>query len=83
MNNLLMGLIQTTGFSKPVIFNGGLNYSDNIENAYVKNGQLTVVAMREGYSSAMLSSVCVQQFSFGKFAAKIRLPFLKEIWPAW
>lgn len=38
---------------------GGLlqNYTDNIENACVENGQLTIVAMREGYSSAMLSSV--------------------------
>ncbi|CAF3252024.1 unnamed protein product [Rotaria sp. Silwood2] len=31
----------------------------------------------------MLSSVNLQQFTFGKFAAKIRLPYSKGIWPAW
>ncbi|CAF3583242.1 unnamed protein product [Rotaria sp. Silwood1] len=64
--------------------NGGLqNYTNLIENAYVQNGQLMIVAMKEGYSSAMLSSVYLQQFTFGKFAAKIRLPYSKGIWPAW
>lgn len=64
--------------------NGGLqNYTDAIENAYVQNDQLTVVAEKEGYLSAMLSSVYLQQFTFGKFAAKIRLPYGKGMWPAW
>jgi beta-glucanase (GH16 family) len=64
--------------------NGGLqNYTDSIENAYVQNGQLTIVAKKEGYSSAMLSSVDLQQFTFAKFAAKIRLPYSKGLWPAW
>lgn len=64
--------------------NGGLqNYTDRIENAYVQDNQLTIVAEEEGYSSGMLSSVYLQQFTFGKFAAKLRTPYGKGMWPAW
>ena len=59
------------------------NYTDSIENSYVQNGQLTIVAMKEGYKSAMLTSYDLQEFTFGIFAAKIRLPYGKGIWPAW
>src|SRR4051812_9142028 len=31
-------------------------YTDSILNAYVQNNQLTIVARKEGYTSAMLSS---------------------------
>jgi len=64
--------------------NGGLqNYTNSIQNAYVQNGQLTIVALKQGYTSAMLSSVNLQQFTFGKFAAKICLPYGQGVWPAW
>jgi beta-glucanase (GH16 family) len=64
--------------------NGGLqNYTDSIYNAYVQNNRLHIVAMRENYTSAMLSSWSIQEFTYGKFAAKIRLPYGQGIWPAW
>jgi beta-glucanase (GH16 family) len=59
------------------------NYTDSIQNSYVQNGQLTLVAMKEGYQSAMLTTENLQEFTFGVFAAKIRLPYGKGIWPAW
>ena len=59
------------------------NYTDSIQNSYVQNDQLTIVAMKEGYQSAMLTSVDLQEFTFGVFAAKIRLPYGDGIWPAW
>ena len=63
---------------------GGLeNYTDSIQNSYVQNGQLTLVAMKEGYQSAMLTTLYLQEFTFGTFAAKIRLPYGIGIWPAW
>lgn len=34
--------------------------------------------MKEGYQSAMLSSIDLQEFTFGIFAAKIQLPFGKD-----
>ena len=39
--------------------------------------------MKEGYQSAMLTTADLQEFTFGVFAAKIRLPYGKGIWPAW
>jgi beta-glucanase (GH16 family) len=38
--------------------------------------------MRENYTSAMLSSAGLQQFTYGKFAAKIKLPYGQGMWPA-
>jgi beta-glucanase (GH16 family) len=58
-------------------------YTDSIQNAYVQNNQLTIVAMKEGYTSAMLSTLDVQEFALGVFAAKIRLPYGQGMWPAW
>jgi len=59
------------------------NFTDSIYNSYVQNDQLTIVAMNEGYQTAMLTSVDLQEFTFGVFAAKIKLPFGVGIWPAW
>jgi len=59
------------------------NYTNSIYNSYIQNGQLTIVAMKDGYQSAELSSANLQEFTFGVFAAKIRLPYGKGIWPAW
>jgi beta-glucanase (GH16 family) len=39
--------------------------------------------MRENYTSAMLSSAGLQQFTYEKFAAKIQLPYGQGMWPAW
>jgi beta-glucanase (GH16 family) len=67
-----------------VHYDAGLeNYTDSIQNSYVQDGKLTIVAMKEGYQSAMLDSKNLQEFTFGIFAAKIRLPYGKGIWPAW
>lgn len=63
---------------------GGLeNYTDSIFNSYVQNGQLTIVAMKEGYQSAMLRSQNLREFTFGVFASKIRMPYGQGMWPAW
>jgi len=62
---------------------GQENYTDSIQNAYVQNGKLTIVAIKEGYQSAMLSSMNLQEFTFGVWAAKIRLPYGQGMWPAW
>ena len=59
------------------------NYTDSIYNSYVQDDQLTIVAMKEGYQSAMLTTVDLHEFTFGVFAAKIKLPFGDGIWPAW
>ena len=63
---------------------GGIqNYTDSIYNAYVQNNQLHIVAMKDNYTSGMLSSAGLQEFTYGKFVAKIRMPYGQGIWPAW
>jgi beta-glucanase (GH16 family) len=63
---------------------GGIqNYTDSIQNSYVQNNQLTIVAMKESTTSAMLQSQNIQEFTFGIWAAKIRLPYGQGMWPAW
>jgi hypothetical protein len=52
------------------------NYTDSIQNSYVQNGQLTIVAMKEGYQSAMLTTADLHEFTFGVFAPKIRPPYV-------
>jgi beta-glucanase (GH16 family) len=58
-------------------------YTDSIQNSYVQQNRLTIVAMKEGYQSAMLTTENLQEFTFGIFAAKICLPYGNGIWPAW
>jgi len=67
----------------PNLAGGIQNYTDSIYNAYVQKSQLTIVALKEGYTSAMLHSQFLQEFTFGIFAAKIRLPYGQGMWPAW
>lgn len=67
----------------PKIDGGIQNYTASIQNSYVQNGQLTIVAMKEGNASAMLTSQDLQEFTFGIWAAKIRLPYGQGLWPAW
>lgn len=67
----------------PHIDGGIQNYTDFIENSYVQDGQLTIVARNESLTSAFLTSQHIQEFAFGVFAAKIRLPYGQGMWPAW
>jgi hypothetical protein len=65
-------------------------YTDSIQNAYVQNSQLTILVMEDGYitptqiryTTAMLSTETLQEFTFGMFAAKIRVPYGRGLWPA-
>jgi hypothetical protein len=60
------------------------HYIDSIYNAYVQNNQLILTIMGPPtYNSSCLSSEDLQEFTFGVFAAKIRLPYGKGLWPAW
>jgi beta-glucanase (GH16 family) len=59
------------------------NYTDSIYNAYVQKNQLHLVAMKENFTSGKVASWGRQEFTYGKFVAKIRLPYGQGIWPAW
>jgi hypothetical protein len=67
----------------PKIDGGIQNYTASIQNSYVQDNQLRIVAMKEGNASAMLTSENLQEFTFGIWAAKIRLPYGQGMWPAW
>jgi beta-glucanase (GH16 family) len=71
------------------LINGGLqNYTNSIQNCYVQNDQLVLVAMQTTsatnnlYPSAMISSAGLQEFTYGKFAAKLVTPYGQGLWPA-
>lgn len=64
-------------------------YTENEENAYVENGVLIVQANHVGdehgldqYTSARLNTAGNQAWTYGKIAARIKLPFGQGIWPA-
>ena len=67
------------------MMDGGLqHYVDSIYNAYVQNNQLTLVVNEPPlYNSSCLTSEDLQEFTYGVFAAKIRLLYGKGLWPAW
>ena len=72
------------GYRTGLHIDGGLqNFTDSIYNAYVQDSKLTIVALQEGLTSAMLHSQNLQEFTFGVWAAKIRLPYGQGMWPAW
>jgi beta-glucanase (GH16 family) len=72
------------GYRTGMHIDGGIqNFTDSIQNSYVQDNQLTIVALKEGYTAAMLHSQNLQEFTFGVWAAKIRLPYGQGIWPAW
>lgn len=72
------------GYRTGMGIDGGLqNFTDSIYNSYVQNGQLIITALKEGLTAAMLTSKGLQEFTFGVWAAKIRLPYGQGIWPAW
>ena len=60
------------------------NYTANSENAYVSNGNLFIVAKKEGphYSSARMKSIGLQEFEHGRIDVRAILPFGQGIWPA-
>jgi len=64
-------------------------YTDSEENAYVEDGQLVIKAIHVGeehghdqYTSARLNTAGKQAWTYGKIAARIKLPFGKGMWPA-
>jgi hypothetical protein len=66
----------------PYIDGGIQNYTDSIYNAYVQDGQLRIVALKEALTSAMRRGEYLQEFTFGIFAAKLRAPYGQGMWPA-
>ena len=61
------------------------NNTDSIYNSYVQDNQLIIAALTDGpkkWTSGRLKTQNLQEFTFGIFAAKIRLPYGQGIWPA-
>lgn len=62
-------------------------YTDRPENATIQNGVLLITAREESfagaqYTSARLSTKDIFEQKYGRFEARIRLPFGQGIWPA-
>jgi beta-glucanase (GH16 family) len=62
-------------------------YTDDIKNAYVKDGKLTIELIKEeiqgnNYSSARLTTYGKQSWQYGKIAVKAKLPKGQGTWPA-
>ncbi len=62
-------------------------YTDNIQNASVEDGQLTITAIKEEiesneYSSTRLISKNKGDFLYGRFEIKAKLPTGRGTWPA-
>jgi len=62
-------------------------YTDRPENAKVENGVLVITAKQEsfqgrGFTSARLTTKNLFQKKYGRFEARIRVPFGKGYWPA-
>ena len=64
-------------------------YTASTENAYLDEGCLVIRAIHTGdshgpgqYTSARLHTVPEDGWKYGKFAARIQLPFGKGLWPA-
>jgi beta-glucanase (GH16 family) len=62
-------------------------YTDRPENVIVENGVLIITAKEEsfegkGYTSARLTSQDLFEQQYGRFEARIRVPFGKGYWPA-
>jgi beta-glucanase (GH16 family) len=60
------------------------NYTSSNENSYVANGNLMIVAQKNGaqYTSARLKSIGLQEFQYGRIDVRAILPFGQGIWPA-
>ncbi len=62
-------------------------YTDSVKNAYQENGRLVIKAIKENiggnsYSSARLKTQGVFETTYGRFEAKIKIPYGQGIWPA-
>ncbi|TXD51931.1 MULTISPECIES: family 16 glycosylhydrolase [unclassified Polaribacter] len=62
-------------------------YSDRPENIQVKDGMLHITALKESYmgstySSAKLLTKGIYQNTYGRYEARIKLPWGKGLWPA-
>lgn len=62
-------------------------YTDRPENIVVENGMLKITARQEqfegaGYTSARILSKDLQELQYGRFEARMKLPWGKGMWPA-
>lgn len=62
-------------------------YTDRPENVKVENGNLVITARKEdfsgsGYTSARILTKGLFQQKYGRFEARIKLPWGKGLWPA-
>jgi beta-glucanase (GH16 family) len=62
-------------------------YTNLIDNAIVKNGNLMIIAKKETYdgkrfTSARLKTEGLKSFTYGKIEARIKLPLGKGLWAA-
>ena len=62
---------------------GMQNYTDSINNSYVQDNQLTITVLKEPCTSARLISHDLREFTFGIFAAKMRLLYGQGMYPSW
>ncbi len=62
-------------------------YSDRSENIQIKDGKLEITARKEAYNGSSYTSAKIHtkgifQTTFGRFEARIKLPFGQGLWPA-
>jgi beta-glucanase (GH16 family) len=87
--------LNAANWSYQIMGDGGNNelqyYTSRAQNSWVANGVLTIQALKEDYvvggttyhyTSARLRTANKQDFLYGKFEARIKLPKGQGIWPA-
>jgi len=87
--------LNMNNWSYQIMGDGGNNewqyYTSRPQNSWVANGALTIQALKEDYvvggqtyhyTSARLRTANKQDFLYGKFEARIKLPKGQGIWPA-
>ncbi|MGC1203328.1 MAG: glycoside hydrolase family 16 protein [Flavobacteriaceae bacterium] len=62
-------------------------YTDRLDNVVVENGMLKIIAKQEsfmgsGYTSGRITTKGLFQQAYGRFEARIKLPWSKGLWPA-
>ena len=60
------------------------NYTSAPTNIFLANGELVIQAVMSGtnYSSARIKTLGLQSWTYGKIAARVKLPYGQGIWPA-